>query len=160
MNKLFEKEFTFVSSRQTQSDVFKEVYLKLLEKNVVKSEFLVNLLEREKNYPTGIDLSPINNELPNIAIPHTESEFVNTTLIVPVKLVHPITFNNMMNSSETLSVSFMFMILNNLKEEQSSILANIMDFLASTPVDVLQQFFALDSSEQIYSVLNDNFKQI
>ena len=58
-------------------------------------DFLDHLIEREENYPTGLDLTLIDQALPNIAIPHTESEYVNTTRIIPIKLNHPISFNNM-----------------------------------------------------------------
>lgn len=160
MNELFLEECIFISDKSTQTEVFNEIYLKLLDKNLVKSEFLMNLLEREENYPTGIDLTVIDPKLPNIAIPHTESEFVNTTLIVPVKLKHAIEFNNMMDPASKLSVNFLFMILNNLEEQQSSILANIMDFFASTPVDELQHFFALEECKNIYLTLKNKFKKI
>ena len=33
--------------------------------------------------------------MPNVAIPHTEGEFVNARLIVPIALKHPIKFQNM-----------------------------------------------------------------
>ena len=46
---------------------------------------------------------------PNIAIPHTESEFVKTCRIVPVKLNHPITFHNMIAPDASFEVRFLFM---------------------------------------------------
>lgn len=78
-----------------------------------KMIFLCNLKERENNYPTGIDITPISTELANVAIPHTEGEFVNARLIVPVKLTQEVTFKNMILPDEELSVKFLFMILNN-----------------------------------------------
>ncbi len=41
------------------------------------------------------------------AIPHTEGEFVNARLIVPVGLKHPIKFKNMVNPSQELEVKFL-----------------------------------------------------
>ena len=69
MKKLFFKETTYVSSKGTQAEVFEEVYLDLLNKQLVTEDFLESLLERERNYPTGLDLSPISEILPDIAIP-------------------------------------------------------------------------------------------
>ena len=160
MNNLFSQKYIFISDKKNQKDVFEEVYNILLKDNLVKEQFLKELLEREKNYPTGIDLSPINSQLLNIAIPHTESEFVNQTLIVPIKLEHPIEFKNMMSTDNTLKVNFIFMILNNLKEEQASILASIMEFLSTTPLETLQSLFSQKTTQQIYTLLTANFKPI
>ncbi|MDK8252740.1 PTS sugar transporter subunit IIA, partial [Enterococcus faecalis] len=79
-------------------------------KKLVTPDFLTNLLEREHNYPTGLSLTPIDPALPNIAIPHTESTFVRTTRIIPIKLKQSLSFHNMIIPDETLSVSFLFMI--------------------------------------------------
>ncbi|WP_438363588.1 PTS sugar transporter subunit IIA [Staphylococcus rostri] len=71
MNHLFFEDTVYVSDKQTQAEVFEEVYTDLVEKKLVTKDFLTNLLEREAHYPTGLDLSPVSNTLPNIAIPHT-----------------------------------------------------------------------------------------
>lgn len=160
MNNYFSQEHIFISNKKNQKDVFEDVYNILLNDNLVKVQFLKELLEREKNYPTGIDLSPINSQLVNIAIPHTESEFVNTTLIIPIKLEHPIEFKNMMSTDKTLQVSFIFMILNDLKEEQAGILASIMEFLSTTPLETLQALFSAKTTQQIYALLTANFRPI
>lgn len=157
MNSFFNEKYVFVSPKRTQTEVFQEVFLELLQNNVVKSEFLENLLEREMQYPTGIDLSVVSSTLPDIALPHTESEYVNQTLIVPIKLIHPIPFKNMMEPDETLSVSFLFMILNKLEENQSILLAQIMNFISRIPPDELNTFFALCFAKEIYQFLETNF---
>lgn len=156
---LFAADAIFISDKTSQKEVLQEVYDKLLASGYVKGDFLKNVLEREANYPTGIDTSPISSELPNVAIPHTEGEFVNTRLIVPVALVHPIKFHNMIDPSQELEVKFLFMILNNDPEGQANILAQIMDFLSSTPVAALNKLFNLTDPRAIYDFLSENFKQ-
>jgi mannitol/fructose-specific phosphotransferase system IIA component (Ntr-type) len=86
VNEFFFKDTVYVSDKQSQEEVFEEVYQDLLKKELVTEDFLENLLlERERNYPTGLDLSPVSKILPDIAIPHTESEFVRTTRIIQSK---------------------------------------------------------------------------
>lgn len=157
MKKLFFKETTYVSSKETQEEVFEEVYLDLLNKQLVTEDFLKSLLERERNYPTGLDLSPVSELLPDIAIPHTESDFVRTTRIVPIKLNNAITFHNMISPSDSISVRFLFMILNENGEAQAGMLADIMDFINSVDKQELCSFFKLDDTEAIYQFLEEHF---
>lgn len=77
LQSLFDENAIFISKSTQKEDVIKEISDKLLKMGFVKEKFLENVLAREKDYPTGIDLSVVDPELPNIAIPHTEAEFVN-----------------------------------------------------------------------------------
>jgi len=115
-------------------------------------------LEREHNYPTGLSLTPIDPALPNIAIPHTESTFVRTTRIIPIKLKQSLSFHNMIIPDETLSVSFLFMILNENGIEQTGLLATIMDFINTTDRSSLLAFFQYEDKEEVYRFLQKNFK--
>ena len=92
---LFAPDAVYTSDKTSKEEVLEEVYGKLLKSGYVKGDFLSHIIEREEHYPTGIDTSPISKELPNVAIPHTEGEFVNARLIVPIALKHPIKFQNM-----------------------------------------------------------------
>lgn len=157
MKKLFFKDTTYVSSRSTQEEVFEEVYLDLLNKQLVTEDFLASLLERERNYPTGLDLSPVSEVLPDIAIPHTESEYVRTTRIIPIELKNEITFHNMISPSDQISVRFLFMILNENGEAQAGMLADIMDFINSVDKEKLCAFFNLQDIEAIYQFLEEHF---
>ncbi len=156
---LFADDAVFISDQSNKEAVIREVYQKLLDRGYVKGDFIEHILERESKYPTGIDTSPISKGLPNVAIPHTEGEFVNTRMIVPIELTHPIKFNNMIEPDKELDVKFLFMILNNDPEGQANILAQIMDFLNSTPVDQLTKLFNLKSTDEIYEFMAEHFKQ-
>lgn len=158
-NQLFYLDTIYVSNEKTQEDVFRKVYFDLREKDLVTDDFLDNLIEREQNYPTGLDMSPIDTSYPNIAIPHTEAEFVKTTRIVPIKLNHPIPFHNMINPAEEFPVAYLFMILNGKGEEQAGILARIMDFCNGTDRKQMLKFFELEDKQKIYDFLKANFPQ-
>lgn len=154
----FAPDTVYVSDKTTQEEVFNEVYQDLLKKDLVTDDFIVNLIERELNYPTGLDMTPVDSQLPNIAIPHTESEFVKTTRIVPIKINQAIIFHNMINPDEELQVSFLFMILNEDGEAQAGLLADIMDFINSTDRKKMLEFFTYEDPKQIYQFLVENFK--
>ena len=65
----------------------------------------------------------------------------------------------MIEPDKELDVKFLFMILNNDPEGQANILAQIMDFLNSTPVDQLTKLFNLKSTDEIYEFMAEHFKQ-
>lgn len=157
---LFTKDRIYVSNQTSQENVFNEIHQDLLRQNCVTEDFLQNLLEREKNYPTGIALTPIDPELPNIAIPHTETQFVKASGIVPVKLNYPITFYNMISPKEKLSVSFLFMILNQNGQDQTGLLAAIMDFINACGKDELVTFFNTEDPAELFNFLENNFKGV
>lgn len=157
MKNLFFKDTIYVSNKQTQEDVFEEVYQDLLKKQLVTEDFLTSLMERERLYPTGLDLSPVSEVLPDIAIPHTESEYVRTTRIIPIKLKHEILFHNMISPNDHVSVQFLFMILNENGEAQAGMLADIMDFINSVEKTDLCSFFKLEDTEAIYHFLEEHF---
>lgn len=158
MNNLFDRSCIFISDKLDKQDILKDVYHVLLEKDLVTKDFYEKLLERENNYPTGLDLSPIDPNLINIAIPHTETEYVKTTKIIPIKLKNPVNFKDMINPSNIIPVSYLFMILNNQAESQCNLLAQIMDFINSTDTHELKVFFDLEDKDKIYTFLKQNFK--
>lgn len=157
---LFSKKRIYISNETSQEGVFTEVYQDLLSQNCVTEEFLANLRERENFYPTGIDLTPIDPKLPNIAIPHTESQFVKMSGIVPIKLKHPVSFYNMINPEEKLNVTFLFMILNLNGAEQTGLLAAIMDFINSCDTEELKAFFHKEDRTELFNFLKNNFKGV
>lgn len=156
-NSLFSTEAVFVSDATDSTAIFKEVSKGLFARDLVKESFFNEITKREEKYPTGIDTSPISKELPNIAVPHTEGEFVNTCLIVPVALKNEVIFKNMIEPDKNLSVKFLFMILNDNPEGQANILAQIMDFLRLTPVSKLTELFNYTDQDKIFQFLNNSF---
>lgn len=158
MTKLFFKDSVFVTDTKSKEAVFKEVSEALLKKGDVTKDFFSHVIERENNYPTGMDLSLLDTDYANIAIPHTESEFVNVTKIIPVKLQNAIHFQNMISPHNDLAVTFLFIILNHDKSQQTQLLAKIMDFINSQEKDSLLQFFNYDNPDDIYNYLDKHFK--
>lgn len=155
---LISKDSIFISEEKNSTDIFKDISKQLFEKGLVKEAFFENIVQREKEYPTGMDLSVIDKDLPNIAIPHTESGFVNTRRIVPIKLTNEVEFNNMINPTETIKVKFLFMILNNDPEGQANILSEIMGFISSSDPSKLKEMFASNSIDAIFNSLENKFE--
>lgn len=155
MSELIVRDNVYISDASSKEDLFKELYDKLKADDLVNDKFLQMVEEREKNYPTGMDMSLVSDSLPNIAIPHTEAEACKVTRVIPVKLNKKISFNNMIDPEKELDVSFIFMILNNEGGMQTDVLANIMDFVTKT--QGIEELFSLDSEDKIYEFIKKNF---
>lgn len=149
---LIEKDLIFKEDFVSLDQAFKCLSKIFLERELVKQGYLEALMEREKNYPTGIDLTAVSQEFPNIAIPHTESMYCNATKVIVIKLERDIVSKDMMNPDKDLNVKYLFMILNKDGGEQSNILAKIMEF--ATNKENISMLAASDSLDSIYDVVN------
>lgn len=153
MKDLIDKRYIFISEAKSKEEVFEEVYETLYKDGLVTEEFLEMVKEREENYPTGMDMSVVGISH-NIAIPHTESYAVKTSKVIPIQLKNEISFNNMIEPDQELRVKFLFLILNDGTDEQTNILANIMDFV--TKSDNIDELFEIYDKEKIYSFIKNN----
>lgn len=150
-NVLYREDLVLKSNASTQKELFNEVGNYLFEKNLVTEGFVHAICERESKYPTGIDLSVVADSLPNVAIPHTESKYCKTKRIVFVKLNQVLSFNNMIKPDETLAVRYLFFIINNTEEKQSTILSDLMEFI-TTP-EHLDYLETLETEKDMYEYL-------
>lgn len=149
----FREDLILFESAKTWEELFEQVGSKLLDKNFVKPTFVEAIKERERNYPTGLDLSVVGADTPNVAIPHTETEHCNGDQIVVVKLNNEITFNNMIAPDKELNVRFAFFILNSQKSAQTNILSNLMGFFTKdNNVNNLNQ---LETAEEVYQYIQE-----
>jgi len=153
-NQLFEHELIFKEDFTNLDQAFEVMADKLFKRGLTKEHYLKSIKEREKNYPTGIDLSVVEKDFPNVAIPHTESEYCNATKVILVKLQNEITVMNMMDSDSELKVKYLFMILNKAGGEQANILASIMDFV--TNKNNINSLEKAETIEELYNVVKNN----
>ena len=72
----------------------------LYQRGVVKKNFLENVLKRENEFPTGLNTGKYC-----VAIPHTDSDYVNRSQIEFVSLKEPVYFKNMANNDEKIPVT-------------------------------------------------------
>lgn len=75
------------------------------EKGYAKDSYAAALVEREKEYPTGLDIDGVG-----VAIPHVDPSHVNKQAVAIAILKHPVTFIQMGSDDETVDVQLMFML--------------------------------------------------
>ena len=88
-----------------RTELFKKLSKLFLEKGYVKEGFYDFIVEREENYPTGLDL-----ETHTVAIPHGNPEFIEQSFISVVTLSQPIKMKKMENADEEIEVDLFFVL--------------------------------------------------
>ena len=128
LDHFFSKDLVFYLEADNQEQLFDQVATLLEEKKVVTDTYRSALIEREKMFPTGLDMEFLGKDLPNVAIPHTDTIHNLTENVVVVRLAKPVTFHNMIAPDKEVEVSLLFFIINNSSSSQTNILAQLMDF--------------------------------
>jgi PTS system galactitol-specific IIA component len=118
----------------------------LLSKGYVKDSFPAAILEREKLYPSGLPM-----EGHKIAIPHTDAEHVNESVILFARLARPLEFSSMGDPDEKIQVQLISMFA--LKEKKK--IGFMLDVLitAYSNNEVLDAILKAPSAKDIYEVL-------
>lgn len=78
---------------------------KLIEKGVVKADFADAVAEREKGFPTGLQVGEIN-----VAIPHTDAKYVNAAGMAVATLKRPVNFGKMDEPEKKIPVHVVFLL--------------------------------------------------
>ena len=128
LDHFFSKDLVFCLEADNQEQLFDQVATLLEDKKVVTDTYRSALIEREKIFPTGLDMEFLGKDLPNVAIPHTDTIHNLTENVVVVRLAKPVTFHNMIAPDKEVEVSLLFFIINNSNSSQTNILAQLMDF--------------------------------
>lgn len=153
LNQLFNKDLVFCLYAKDQTDLFEQVASLLEERQIVTPTYRSALIEREKSFPTGLDMEFLGKDLPNVAIPHTDIVHNLTENVVVVRLDQPVTFHNMIAPDKEVQVSLLFFIINNSSSSQTNILAQLMDFFTSN--GNLEALSKLDSEDKLYQYITE-----
>ena len=64
LNQLFNKDLVFCLHAKDQTDLFEQVASLLEERQIVTPTYRSALIEREKSFPTGLDMEFLGKDLP------------------------------------------------------------------------------------------------
>ena len=153
LDHFFSKDLVFCLEADNQEQLFDQVATLLEEKKVVTDTYRSALIEREKMFPTGLDMDFLGKDLPNVAIPHTDTIHNLTENVVVVRLAKPVTFHNMIAPDKEVEVSLLFFIINNSSSSQTNILAQLMDFF--TGDGHLEALSKITESEALFQYISE-----
>lgn len=89
----------------TTTDVFKSLGGLLQEKGIAKESYVDALIEREKDFPTGLDIGNFG-----VAIPHTAAEHVNKAATGIATLKKPVDWVQLGSEDDHVDVYIVFML--------------------------------------------------
>ena len=118
----------------------------LLSKGYVKDSFPEAILERERLYPSGLPM-----EGHKIAIPHTDAEHVNKSVILFARLAQPLEFSSMGDPDEKIQVSLISMFALAEKKEIGKMLEVLITAYSNN--DVLDAILKAPSARAIFDIL-------
>lgn len=126
MNLTVDEDLIFLNKTfDSNTEALKFLSNELLKKGYVKDTFSEALLKRETVFPTGLDFKTYG-----VAIPHTDSEHVNKSILAMATLSKPVMFSNMEDENKLVKVNFICMIALKEKESQATFLSNLVGILA------------------------------
>lgn len=102
----------------------------LLDAGCVTSDFEGHVLEREGQFPTGLDVAPVG-----VALPHTDCAYVRRSQIAFVSLATPVEFGFMADAKRRVRVGLVLVLAMSQPHEQVETLSALMS-LISNPDEV------------------------
>lgn len=123
----------------------------LLQKGYVKDSYPSAILKREREFSTGL---PGNGY--GVAIPHTDPEHVNSSIMAVGLLKKPVQFKMMGNHDEQVDVELCFMLA--LKESHShiQILQRLMNVIQDE--EIMIKIKNVASQSELYELLRANIE--
>ncbi|PAB00348.1 PTS sugar transporter subunit IIA [Enterococcus canintestini] len=130
-----------------QVDFFNKVSDRLLVQNVVEDSFKEAITEREKRYPTGLQLENFA-----IAIPHTDVDHVKEAFVAVNRLKTPINFYQM--GTDDLIVSVKEILVLGIKDpkNQVGLLSELMEVFSD--IEFLEKYQSANSNEEIKNLID------
>ena len=125
---------------------------RLYELGYVKETFKDAVLTREAQYPSGLPM-----EQDKIAIPHTDAEHVNASVICFAQLTSPVAFSVMGDPAQTIPVQMISMFA--LKEKKE--IGHLLEILITTYQDamLLRNLKESPDAQRLYALLKEHIKE-
>ncbi|MBS4207879.1 PTS sugar transporter subunit IIA [Bacillus sp. FJAT-50079] len=121
---IFDEDLVILDLRATdREDVLMKIGGILIDRGYVNGDFINAIIKRERDFPTGIKTQSIG-----VAIPHTDTEYVNQASIIVGVLSKPVVFQQMV-SDEDIAINIVFMLAIKEPEQQLTMLQRLVDII-------------------------------
>lgn len=130
-----------------RAELFKKLSTLFLDKGYVNEGFYDFIVEREENYPTGLDL-----ETHTVAIPHGNPEFIKQSFISVVTLTQPIKMKKMENADEEIEVDLFFVLGLNDGTQHLQILKQVIGLIQQE--EFVQAIKEAQTTEEVMEKIN------
>ncbi|MEF9938331.1 PTS sugar transporter subunit IIA [Carnobacterium sp.] len=128
----------------SEEELFAVIAERLLELGYVYSDYLAGITLREQNFPTGL----ITQHL-NIALPHSDTEYVKKPFIYIVRLKQPVIVRQMGDNQEMLVKDIFFLGIKEPTKQVGLLQLLITLFQEEAFMEALQN---VEESEAMYAL--------
>lgn len=144
-----ESVINFQINPSSQEELLSSLSDQLLEKGVVKDTFVTGIIDREKNFPTGLPVQPFG-----VAIPHTDNEHVVKEQIGFASLKEPVKFKIMGSDSDYVDVSLVFILSLKYPDKQLDMLQKLITLFQNE--GVLNQLYECNEVDLFKEIMRTN----
>ncbi|MBO0437184.1 PTS sugar transporter subunit IIA [Vagococcus fluvialis] len=144
-----ESVINFQINPSSQEELLSSLSDQLLEKGVVKDTFVTGIIDREKNFPTGLPVQPFG-----VAIPHTDNEHVVKEQIGFASLKEPVKFKIMGSDSDYVDVSLVFILALKYPDKQLDMLQKLITLFQNE--GVLNQLYECNEVDLFKEIMRTN----
>lgn len=144
-----ESVINFQINPSSQEELLSSLSDQLLEKGVVKDTFVTGIIDREKNFPTGLPVQPFG-----VAIPHTDNEHVVKEQIGFASLKEPVKFKIMGSDSDYVNVSLVFILALKYPDKQLDMLQKLITLFQNE--GVLNQLYECNEVDLFKEIMRTN----
>lgn len=107
-----------------KDELFSFFSSELLKSGFVKDSFYTKIVQREKNYPTGLKLADYS-----VAIPHANPDSIKQSFVAIITLKKPVAFSIMDDSTKETPVGIVFVLGLKKSEEHMYFLQRIIQII-------------------------------
>ncbi len=136
-------------SFESKEEILRELGGRLLSLGLVKDSFINAVIEREKNYATGLQA-----EVMALAIPHTDRKHVNESAIAFASLSSPIRWGEMATESDEVNAEIVIMLAVGEGGDHLETLMNVIDIVSEA--DILSALKQATSPQEIIRILKES----
>ncbi|PLS35233.1 PTS sugar transporter subunit IIA [Carnobacterium maltaromaticum] len=145
IKELFQPELIDLQMQaNSEEELFAVIAERLLELGYVYSDYLTGITLRERNFPTGL----ITQHL-NIALPHSDTEYVKKPFIYIVRLKQPVIVRQMGDNQEMLVKDIFFLGIKEPSKQVGLLQLLITLFQEEAFMEALQN---VEESEAMYAL--------
>ncbi|WP_176215243.1 PTS sugar transporter subunit IIA [Cytobacillus gottheilii] len=146
-SELFDLSLVFYDLEVKSKEEFLEkVSIELETKKYVKNSYKDAIKARELKYPTGLQ-----TEIIKVAIPHTDPEHVNKSVISIARLNKPVQFNEMGNHDQTVDVELVFTLALNDGKNHLGVIQRLIGLFSNG--EVMKKLKKSDNKEDLLNVI-------
>lgn len=148
--KLFDADLVFldrqIENREQMFQEFSDIFIK---SRLVKESFKENIIQREEEYPTGIQTETIG-----VALPHTDPENILKPFVAVIRPQKAVKFNPMGMAENEVEASLIFILGVKNDGGQVKLLQGLMNLLMKD--EVVHSLMKETNEEKIIKIILEN----